>query len=106
MIEYVADLRQSRHNFLISMGASGALLSGCVSRVTPVLGQGGVDPRVEQIVADTIAVDMHNHVAQLNFARTAADAKPDPGGDLAGMKPRLCLPGPARTRILSSPPLR
>lgn len=80
MIEYVADLRESRRNFLISMGAAGALLSGCVSRVTP----GGVDLRVEQIVADTIAVDMHNHVAQLNFARTAADAEPDPGGDLAG----------------------
>ena len=84
MIEFVPDLRQSRRNFLVSMGAAGALLSGCASRVTAVVGQSEVDSRVEQIIGDTISVDMHNHVAQPSFAKTAADAKPDPGGDLAG----------------------
>ncbi|MBI5278261.1 MAG: membrane dipeptidase [Burkholderiales bacterium] len=84
MSERVTDLRQSRRNFLVSMGAAGALLSGCASRVTPALEQSGIDSRVERIVADTISVDMHNHVAMPSFAKTAADARPDPVGDLAG----------------------
>ena len=40
------------------------------------------DPRVAEIVAKTIAVDMHNHV-QIHFAKTPADARPDPVVDLA-----------------------
>jgi len=55
LIEGVTDVRESRRNFLISMGAVGALLSGCASRVPPVQAQSGVDSRVEQIIADTIS---------------------------------------------------
>ena len=42
-----------------------------------------VQPRVVQIVAKTIAVDMHSHV-QIPFAKDPAEARPDPDQDLAG----------------------
>src|SRR5580700_7534022 len=40
-----------------------------------------VDPRVAQIVAGTIAVDMHNHVV-VPYVRNPANIKPDPDLDL------------------------
>jgi membrane dipeptidase len=42
-----------------------------------------IDPRVTQIVASTVAVDMHSHV-QIRFEKDAKVANPDPDLDLAG----------------------
>ncbi len=69
----------SRRQFLAGAGAMGSAMWMGVERLSAE----EADPRVAQIVARTIAVDMHNHV-NVPYARTAADAKPVPAIDLAG----------------------
>jgi membrane dipeptidase len=49
-----------------------------------------VDPSVAQIVASTIAVDMHNHI-ETPYVRNPANAKPDPALDLKGEMKRSGL---------------
>ena len=58
--------------------AGGAMLLG-----PGLLEAAEIDPRAAQIVASTIAVDMHSHV-QIGFVKDAASASPDPDLDLAG----------------------
>ena len=58
--------------------AGGAMLLG-----PGLLRAAEIDPRVAQIVASTIAVDMHSHV-QIRFVKDPASARPDPDLDLAG----------------------
>jgi membrane dipeptidase len=68
----------SRRDFLRNAAGTGAALL-----LTPAfLRPAEPDPRVAQIVAKTIVVDMHNHI-QIHFAKTPADARPDPTVDLA-----------------------
>lgn len=76
----------SRRTVLEGLTAtSGAALLGSSMLSNAAWAQSAVDPRVAKIVADTISVDMHNHDGQPMFAKTPADARPDPVGvDLRG----------------------
>lgn len=65
--------------------AGGAMLLG-----TNQLQAAETDPRTAQIVARTIAVDMHSHV-QIRFVKDPADVKPDSDLDLAGEMKRSGL---------------
>ena len=69
----------SRREFLGALaGTSGAML------LAPhILNAAETDPRVAQIVARTIAVDMHSHVL-IPYGKSSADAKSDAAIDLAG----------------------
>jgi membrane dipeptidase len=68
----------SRRRFLTALtGAGGAILLA-----PDGLQSAPVDMRVAQIVARTIAVDMHSHV-QVPFRLSLTDAVPDPEHDLA-----------------------
>jgi membrane dipeptidase len=72
-------LNPSRRKFLMALTATGgAMLLG-----PGPLEAAEIDPRVAQIVASTIAVDMHSHV-QIRFVKDAPSASPDPDLDLAG----------------------
>lgn len=69
----------SRRQILAALaGTSGAMLLAPRS-----LYAAAPDPRVAQIVARTIAVDMHSHVL-IPYVKNPADAKPDLDVDLAG----------------------
>ena len=86
------DYAFSRRGMLLG----GAALAGIAAVPDAVWAQGGVDPRVAKIVADTLSVDMHNHDGQGQFAATPADAKPDGQQDLRGQMKKaglsaLCL---------------
>lgn len=77
------DGYQSRRAFLQGMaGASGAVLLGYSLGPDYSWAQAS-NPQVARIVANTISVDMHNHVGT-QFAKTPANAKPDPTIDLHG----------------------
>jgi membrane dipeptidase len=83
----------TRRQMLAGMTAAcGATLLGRSILPDAVWAQETVDPRVAKIVADTITVDMHNHVSQPPFAKTPADRKPDPAGvDLPGQMKKAGL---------------
>ena len=72
---------QTRRTILKTLVGAGALLAS--SSVSYLALGDDTDPRAAKIVADTISVDMHNHMPQ-NFAKTPAEAKPDPDIDLPG----------------------
>lgn len=76
-----------REMLMTTAAAGGALLLG-----RPTIGeaQETVDPRVAKIVADTLAVDMHNH-SNWAFAKPPAPLPPDPAVDLAAQLKRSGL---------------
>ena len=84
--------KQSRRTLLKAVGGvGGAALLGRSWLPGTAFAQ-TIDPRVAKIVADTISVDMHNHDGQPGFAKTPADAKPDPAGvDLAAQMKKAGL---------------
>lgn len=87
----------SRREVLIKMvGAGGAMLL-----VPGVFRAADVDPRIEKIISGTISVDMHNHIS-IPFAKTPADAWPDPELDLAGEMKRAGLSVSCHTYAVDS----
>jgi membrane dipeptidase len=73
------QLNPSRREFLTALAGT-----GCAMLLGPnQLRAAEVDPRVAQIVARTIAVDMHSHI-QIPYVKDPADARPDLDIDLAG----------------------
>src|SRR5579864_4471412 len=70
-------LCKSRRRLLRAMATGGiALLRHSLVR-NVLFADDIADPRVAKIVADTISVDMHNHITQPAFVKTAGDSKPD-----------------------------
>lgn len=75
---------RSRREFLTAMAATGgAMLLGPDQLKAAELQPNAVDGRVAQIVAKTIAVDMHSHV-QIRFGKKPTDSIPVPAIDVAG----------------------
>jgi len=72
-------LNPSRREFLTAIAGTGGAMLLAPHR----LHAAETDPRVTQIVARTIAVDMHSHVL-IPYVKNPADAKSDPDIDLAG----------------------
>jgi membrane dipeptidase len=77
-------------------GTSGAMLLG-----PGRLRSAEIDPRVEQIVSSTIAVDMHSHV-QMRFLRNPEDTRPDPDLDIAGEMKRAGFSAVCQTYSLDA----
>jgi membrane dipeptidase len=72
-------VHHSRRKVLaVLAGAGGAMLLR--SRAP---GAAEADSRATRIIADTISIDMHNHV-QIRFPKTATEPKPESNIDLAG----------------------
>lgn len=75
----------SRRGLMTTIGgACGTALLGNTLLAGAARSQDATDPRVAEIIADTITVDMHNHDGQPQFAKNPADLKPDPNVDLRG----------------------
>jgi membrane dipeptidase len=90
-------MNSSRRNFLATVaGTGGAMLLG-----PDRLRSAEVDPRVAQIVASTIAVDMHSHI-QMRFLRDPTDTKPDPELDIAGEMKRAGFSAVCQTYALDA----
>ena len=87
-------LNLSRREALAAMAAAGsATLLGSNELFAE---ETASDPRVAQIVAKTIAVDMHNHV-QIRLTKNPAEAIPDLEIDLAGEMKRSGLSAVCQT---------
>src|SRR5581483_7353453 len=88
---------QSRRNLLQSMAAlsGGAFMFDRVLAPMSAAAQPGVDPRVAQLLARTISVDMHSHAAApyKRPAQVAAMDVPAPAG--AGAPPAAAGAAPA-----------
>jgi membrane dipeptidase len=93
----------SRREFLTTLTGTGAAMLLAPNWLSAA----EVDPRVAQIVARTIAIDMHSHV-QLPLSLNPADAELDPLIDLAGEMKRAGLSAICQTynldRIVSTRP--
>jgi membrane dipeptidase len=77
------SFQPSRRQVMSALAGTGAALLLGPDRMQAAQGPlFELDPRVPEIVARTITVDMHNHV-EVPYVKNPADSKPDPETDLA-----------------------
>ncbi len=93
----------SRRQFLTAVAGVG----GAILLAPDRLRSADVDPRVEEIVSKTIAIDMHNHV-QVRFVNGSADVRPAPGTGLIGEMKRsrfsaICQTWPVDSLVSKKP---